>query len=35
MTPIRLGEAHSPADVNPTGPLPVVRPQSYSPSEGR
>jgi signal transduction histidine kinase len=34
-TPIRLGEAHSPADVNPTGPLPIVRPESYSPSEGR
>jgi signal transduction histidine kinase len=32
-TPIRLGEAHSPADVNPTGPLPVVRPGSYSRSD--
>jgi signal transduction histidine kinase len=33
-TPVRLGEARSPADVNPTGPLPVVRPESYSRSKG-
>ncbi|MCW0212244.1 MAG: HAMP domain-containing histidine kinase [Pseudonocardia sp.] len=32
-TPIRLGEAHSPADENPTGPLPVVRPGSLSRSD--